>query len=88
MPTTCEVILENCPSNVCYSGTLMRAQITLTTTSEKTIRGIFAKVKGFAYCRWSTGSGKNRRTHTGEETYLDERAFLLGTSESMTQIIH
>lgn len=83
MPTTCQVDFENSPSKVCYAGTLLRANVTITCSKEKIIRGIFAKVKGAAHAQWDEGSGDNRRTYTGDESYLDEQVYMTGGPNGM-----
>lgn len=78
MPTTCSVEFENNPSKVCYSGSLLRGSVTLTLTNPKSCRGVYIKIKGEGYARWSEGSGKNRKTYTGSETYIEERVYFEG----------
>lgn len=78
MPTTCNITFDNNPQKVCYSGTLLQGSVFLTLTNSKSVRGLFIKIKGDAHARWSEGSGKNKRTYTGEETYLNERTYFAG----------
>lgn len=40
MPTTCVIAFDNNPDKVFYGGQLLTGKVTLTTTKEKTIRGI------------------------------------------------
>lgn len=36
------------------------------------------EISGTAYCHWTEGSGDNKKTYTGNETYLNERTYLIG----------
>lgn len=81
MPTTCEIGFENNPSKVVYSGQLLRGSVQLSLTESKTVRGVFIKICGEAYCHWTTGSGKNRKSYTGKEDYLQERTYFMGGRE-------
>lgn len=78
MPTTCTITFTDNPQKVCYSGSLLQGNVFLNLTSAKTVRDIFIKLKGEAYARWTEGSGKSKRTYTGEEDYLDERTYFVG----------
>lgn len=78
MPTTCDINFENNPEKVYYAGQLLRGTIKLTLTSAKTVRGVYIVISGRAYCHWTTGSGKNRKSHTGNEDYLEEKTYLYG----------
>lgn len=40
--------------------------------------GIFVQITGDAYCRWTEGTNDNKRTYTGNESYLNEKTFLIG----------
>lgn len=55
MPTTCKIEFENNPSQVVYSGQLLRGTVHLTLTSAKNIRGAYIKINGSAYAHWSEG---------------------------------
>lgn len=87
MPTTCTITFDDNPQKVCYSGTLLKGSVHLNLTSEKTLRGIFIKIKGEAYCHWSEGSGKNKRSYSGEEDYLNERTYFVGDSHGKQNIL-
>jgi hypothetical protein len=39
-------------------------------------------IRGRAKCHWTTGSNNNRRHHRGEEIYIDQKIYLLGTLTS------
>lgn len=82
MPTTCVIEFENNPLKVYYTGQLVRGNVRINVTNQKKVRGVFIKIKGEAYARWTTGSGKNKRTHTGKEEYLHERTHFMGPSSS------
>lgn len=81
MPTACEIEFENNPSKVVYSGQLLRGNVHLSLTGSKTVRGVFIKICGGAYCHWTKGYGKTRRSYTGREDYLDERTYFMGGRE-------
>lgn len=78
MPTTCDIEFENNPQKVVYAGQLLRGTVRLTLTEEKNVRGIYIRIYGKAYAHWSRGSGKSRRTYTGEEHYLNETTYFVG----------
>lgn len=78
MPTTCAVDFENNPAKVIYSGQLLRGTINLNLTQPKDVRGVYIRIKGDAYARWTQGSGDKRKTYTGAEDYLDEKTYLIG----------
>lgn len=40
--------------------------------------GIYVEISGKAYCHWTEGTGDNKKSYTGRETYLDERTYLVG----------
>lgn len=82
MPTNCVIVFENNPSKVFYGGQLLKGSVTLTLTSEKTVRGIYIKITGDAYAHWSEGSGKSKKSYTGEESYLNERTYFVGGNSS------
>lgn len=50
------------------------------------VSGIYVKIVGRAYCRWTTGSGDNKKTHIGEEYYLNEKTFFVGGDTGMLDI--
>lgn len=50
------------------------------------VSGIYVKIVGRAYCRWTTGSGDNKKTHIGEEYYLNEKTFFVGGDTGMLVI--
>lgn len=79
MPTTCNIEFENNLPKVCYSGTLLRGSVTLSLTSPKSCRGVYIKIRGDGYARWTEGSGKNKKTYTGSETYIEERVYFEGS---------
>lgn len=47
------------------------------------VAGIYVKIVGIGYCRWTTGSNKSKRTHTGEEYYLNNKSFFVGDEHGM-----
>lgn len=42
-----------------------------------TLTGIYVEISGRAHCRWTEGSDEHKKTYTGNETYLEERRFLI-----------
>lgn len=40
--------------------------------------GIYIEFLGRAYCEWAEGTGNRKETHTGTETYLEERQYFIG----------
>lgn len=78
MPTTCIIDFEDNPSNVCYSGTVLRGSVSLSLTDSEACRGVYVKIKGDGYVLWSEGSGDKKKTYTGSEKYIDERVYLTG----------
>lgn len=78
MPTTCDVVFENNPMKVLYSGQLLRGTVRINMTGEKKVRGIFIEIDGIGYARWSRSAGKSRKFHTGNEIYLNERTYFVG----------
>lgn len=91
MPTTCSIDFENNPQKVVHAGQLLRGIIKLTLTEEEQIRGAYIRIYGKAYCQWIKGAGKNRRSFTGREDYLDETTYFIGGRDGnvkITQNIH
>lgn len=43
--------------------------------------GIYVKIVGRGYCRWSSGSGHHCKSHFGEEFYLNEKTFFVGDDD-------
>ncbi|KAG4069557.1 hypothetical protein HA402_006923 [Bradysia odoriphaga] len=77
-PTTCDISFDNNPSRVFYGGQLLSGRVVLKLFKEKTVRGIYVKIIGRAYCKWTTGSKDNKKTHIGEEYYLNNKTFFVG----------
>lgn len=44
------------------------------------------EITGKGYCHWRTGSGSNTRRFTGNETYLEEKIFFVGTPDGKFSI--
>lgn len=44
------------------------------------------EISGRAYCHWTEGSGDSKKTYTGNETYLEERTYLVGGSSGELEI--
>lgn len=88
MPTTCEIDFENNPEKVLYAGQLLRGTIQLSLTSQKIVRGIYILILGKAHCHWTKGSGKNRKSYTGNEEYLEEKTYLYGDQNGKNAMSH
>lgn len=82
MTTKCVIAFENNPSKVFYSGQLLKGSVTLTLPNEQKVRGIYLNITGYAYARWSEGSGRNKNTYTGKESYLNERTDFVSANNS------
>lgn len=78
MPTTCEIEFDNNPAKVIYAGQLLRGTVRLTLTEQKSVRGVYIRILGTAYCHWSEGAGDNRKSYTGKEDYLNEKTYFVG----------
>lgn len=77
------VDFENNPGGIFYAGQLLSGIVRLTLSEEKTVRGVYIRIYGKAYCRWTSGSGKNRVTYVGQENYLNQTTYLVGSSEGI-----
>ncbi|XP_041373505.1 arrestin domain-containing protein 3-like [Gigantopelta aegis] len=79
------IVLAN-PQAVYLAGQVVQGHVTVELNEEMKMRGIRLKFKGHARVHWSethsTGSGKNRRTHTkhysASEDYFDSEILLFG----------
>lgn len=80
-----EIIFENNPHKVIYAGQLLRGNAILTLTEAKTIRGVYIRIKGNAYCSWEEGVGDSKETFTNREIYLNEKTYLFGDSFGIKQ---
>ncbi|KAG4069598.1 hypothetical protein HA402_009538 [Bradysia odoriphaga] len=74
---SCQIYFNN-STRVFYGGQLLSGRVVFQFTKPKTLRGIYVKIIGRAYCRWTTGSGHHTKTHVGEEFYLNEKTFFVG----------
>lgn len=81
MPTTCAIEFLNNPQRAIYSGQLLCGTVNLTLTSAKHVRGVKIKIIGRGHCHWTTGSGKNRKSHSANESYLDEETYFIGSND-------
>lgn len=86
MPSTCIIDFENNPLKVIYAGQLLRGTVALTLTETKSVRGVYIRIRGTAYARWTSGSGRSRSTNTGKEDYLDEKTYFVGGPENTNGI--
>lgn len=71
----CEVWLLSLLSSLQFIQTLIPS-----------ITGIYVEITGKGYCHWRTGSGSNTRRFTGNETYLEEKIFFVGTPDGKFSI--
>lgn len=78
MPTTCDIEFNNNPQKVLYAGQLLSGSVRLVLTEQKTVRGIYVRIIGKAYCHWTEGTGDNRKSYTGSEEYLNEKTYFVG----------
>lgn len=76
-----DIDFENNPNHIFYAGQLLRGTVRLTLGEEKKVRGVYIRIYGKAYCRWTSGSGKHRVTFVGQENYLNETTYFVGGSE-------
>ncbi|KAJ6650030.1 hypothetical protein Bhyg_05273, partial [Pseudolycoriella hygida] len=72
------IYFDNNPTRVFYGGQLLSGRVVLKLFKEKTVRGIYVKIIGRAYCRWTTGTKNSKKTHIGEEYYLNNKTFFVG----------
>lgn len=68
-------------SAIFTSGETVRGTVRLTLGEEKKVRGVYIRIDGKAYCKWSEGSGKHKEYYIGEELYLKETTYLIGSKE-------
>lgn len=71
----------NNPNGIFYSGQLLRGTVRLTLTKQKKVRGVYVRVYGKAYCKWTRGSGENSVRYIGEENYINETTYLVGSKD-------
>lgn len=87
MPITCSIDFENNPHKVVYAGQLLSGTIKVTLTDEKQVHDAYIRIRGEAYCHWTKiGAGKNRRSFTGREDYLDEIIYFIGERDGNIKI--
>lgn len=87
MPTTCEIDFENNPMKVMYAGQLLIGTVRLHLTERKKVRGIYIRLYGTAYARWSISQGKSRKFFTGIEDYLNEKTYFVGGTDGKVDFI-
>lgn len=86
MPTKCVIQLLDNDQRVYYAGDLLRGTLSLSLTSEKSVRGVYVEVNGKAYAHWTESetierNGKREtitKSYTGEEIYLRDRTHFIG----------
>lgn len=74
--SVCLCVFVISPLSIC--GGAMICWILPTLKNNKHAKGIFIEFLGKAYCHWTEGSGNKKETHTGTETYLEERIYFVG----------
>lgn len=77
----CAIEFENNPDKVYYSGQLICGNVQLSLNEKKDVRGVFLKIVGRAYVRWTEGYGQHRTTYKGKEPFLDKQIYLIGGSD-------
>lgn len=83
MSVTCEIDFENNPNKIFYAGQLLRGTVRLTLREEEKVRGVFIRIYGKAYCRWTRRRGKSTVTYVGREDYLNQTTYLIGAEEGI-----
>ncbi|XP_038076056.1 arrestin domain-containing protein 3-like [Patiria miniata] len=77
-----EVIFDGDDVDVFKSGDVIRGYVKLVLRDAKSdVRGIKISFKGKAHTHWSEGSGDNRRSYSGYETYFKEKLVCWGKSK-------
>lgn len=79
MSVACEIDFENNPNKIIYTGQVVRGTVRLTLNEEKNVRGVYIRIYGKAYCRWTRRRG--RVTYVGKQNYLNETTYLIGAEE-------
>lgn len=69
---------------ILYAGQVLRGTINLTLKEEKKVRGVYVRVYGKAYCRWTRRHGKQSTTYVGKEDYLNETTYLVGSPDGLS----
>lgn len=81
MSIACEIDFDNNPQKVLYAGQLLSGSVRLMLIEQKTIRSIYIRIYGKAFCQWALGGGDTHRLYTGSEDYLNEKTCLAGDSD-------
>ena len=79
MSIDCVIDFENNPSKILYAGQLLRGTVRLTLREEKKVRGVYIRIYGKGYCRWSRQRGRKTVHYVGNELYLNETTYLVGS---------
>lgn len=69
-------------TNVFLPGQLVNGFVVASITRQLDIAKVIVTFLGKSTCRWSTGSGKNRKTYTVDEPHFAETLVLTGSSSS------
>ncbi|XP_055375445.1 uncharacterized protein LOC129608142 [Condylostylus longicornis] len=85
MPSSCQIRFDH-PNDVYYSGEHLNGFITLTTESNKTVRGVHITINGYAKVKWEerrtrTVNGKSQSYtvyYTAFDQYLYSRTYVAG----------
>lgn len=84
MPTVCEIEFEKNPTKMVYAGQLLRANIRLSLTKQKTLRGVYFQLYGSSKASWTEyewfGSLHTNRwkIYTGNEEHLNRVSYFVG----------
>lgn len=93
MSITCKIEFVNNSHSIFVAGQCLRGTVRLTMHDGKNVRGIYIRIGGEAYCRWTRTTNTypayrntSHRHHlysysysyTGQEDYLNEITYLIG----------
>ena len=69
-------------------GDVVNGRCSVTIEQALPARGIRIRYHGYEHSYWTTGSGKNRHTHSETRTFFDEEQILFGQPKlSMTEVL-
>lgn len=74
MPTNCKIEFENNPKKIVYAGQLLRGKVQLNFNVQKTVRSVYIRLHGMAFCTWKQG----RKPSQGKEEYLNDITYFVG----------
>lgn len=74
MPTTCKIEFENNPKKIVYAGQLLRGKVQLNFNVQKTVRSVYIRLHGTAFCTWK----QDRKPCQCKEDYLNDITYFVG----------